>query len=144
MSPSSAFPNILLATHTMAAEGEEEAIPQVVPDLSSITVSADQRANLVIRLLNEITVVNVAENRHDLNLFFLNFAQDTVTDLHRLVPALASVKKDLIHGSIFFGLAASTGSTRAAAQQTRVINAINGLGPDFLRGLGRYLSLIHI
>ena len=70
MSPSSAFPNILLATHTMAAEGEEEAIPQVVPDLSSITVSADQRANLVIRLLNEITVVNVAENRHDLNLFF--------------------------------------------------------------------------
>ena len=60
VSPSSAFPNILLATQTMAAEGEEEAIPPVVPDLSSITLSADQRANLVIRLLNEITVVNVA------------------------------------------------------------------------------------
>ena len=58
--------------------------------------------------------------------------------MHRLVPALASVKKDLIHGSLFFGLAASTGSTRAAAQQNRVIDAINGLGPDFLRGLGRY------
>ena len=122
----------------MAAEGEEEAIPPVVPDLSSITVSADQRANLVIRLLNEISVVNVAENTHDLNLFYLNFAQDTVADLHRHVPALASVKKDLIHGSLFFGLAASTGSTRAAAQQNRVIDAINGLGPDFLRGLGRY------
>ena len=43
----------------MAAEGEE-AIPCEVPDLSSIVVSADQRANLVIRLLNEITVVGVA------------------------------------------------------------------------------------
>ena len=64
MSPSSAFPKILLATQTMAAEGEE-AIPPVVPDPSSITVSADQRANLVIRLLNEISVVNVAENTND-------------------------------------------------------------------------------
>ena len=54
----------------MAAEGEEEAIPQVVPELNSIRVSAEQRANLVIRLLNEISVVNVAENTHDLNLFF--------------------------------------------------------------------------
>ena len=76
----------------MAAEGEE-AIPSEVPDLSSIVVSADQRANLVIRLLNEITVVGVAENRHDLNLYFLNFAHDIVADLHRMVPALASVKK---------------------------------------------------
>ena len=122
----------------MAAEGEEEAIPPVVPELSSIRVSAEQRANLVIRLLNEISVVNVAENTHDLNLFYLNFAQDTLADLHRHVPALASVEKDLIHGSLVFGLAASTGPTRAAAQQQRVIDAINGLGPDFLRGLGRY------
>ena len=68
----------------------------------------------------------------------MNFAQNTVADLHRHVPALASVKKDLIHGSLVFGLAASTGPTRAAAQQQRVIDAINGLGPDFLRGLGRY------
>ena len=43
----------------MAAEGEE-AIPSEVPELSSIVVSADQRANLVIRLLNEIIVVAVS------------------------------------------------------------------------------------
>ena len=54
----------------MAAEGEEEAIPPVVPELSLIRLSAEQRANLVIRLLNEISVVNVAENTHDLDLFF--------------------------------------------------------------------------
>ena len=54
----------------MAAEGEEEVIPPVVPELDSIRLSAEQRANLVIRLLNEISVVNVAENTHDLNLFF--------------------------------------------------------------------------
>ena len=122
----------------MAAEGEEEVVPPLVPELDSIRLSAEQRANIVIRLLNEISVVNAAENAHDLNLFYLNFAQQTLADLHRHVPALASVKKDLIHGSLFFGLAASTGSTRAAAQQNRVIDAINGLGPDFLRGLGRY------
>ena len=56
----------------MAAEGEE-AIPSEVPELSSIVVSADQRANLVIRLLNEITVVGIPENRHDLNVYFFEF-----------------------------------------------------------------------
>ena len=122
----------------MAAEGEEEVVPPVVPELDSIRLSAEQRANIVVRLLNEISVVNVADDAHDLNLFYLNFAQETLADLHRHVPALASVEKDLIHGSLVLGLAASTGSTRAAAQQQRVVDAINGLGPDFLRALGRY------
>ena len=54
----------------MAAEVEEEVVPPVVPELDSIRLSAEQRANLVIRLLNEISVVNVAENTHDLNFFF--------------------------------------------------------------------------
>ena len=52
----------------MAAEGEE-AIPSEVPELNSIVVSADQRANLVIRLLNKITVVGIPENRHGLNIY---------------------------------------------------------------------------
>ena len=106
----------------MTAEGEEEVIPPVVPELGSIRLSAEQRANLVIRLLNEISVVNVAENTHDLNLSYLNYAQETLADLHRHVPALASVEKDLIHGSLVFGLAASTGSTRAAAQRLSLIH----------------------
>ena len=44
----------------MAAEAEE-AIPNEPPELNSIVVSADQRANLVIRLLNEITVSGIPE-----------------------------------------------------------------------------------
>ena len=121
----------------MAAEAEQ-AIPSEPPELNSIVVSADQRANLVIRLLNEITVVGIPEQRHDLNIYFLNFAPDLVADLQRMVPSLANVKRDLIYGSIFLGLAASTDRTRAAAQQARVIDLITNLGPDFLRGLERY------
>ena len=59
----------------MAAEVEEEVVPPVVPELDSIRLSAEQRANIVVRLLNEISVVNVADDAHDLNLFYLNFAQ---------------------------------------------------------------------
>ena len=84
----------------MAAEAEE-AIPSEPPELNSIVVSADQRANLVIRLLNEITVSGIPEQRHDLNIYFLNFAPDLVADLQRMVPSLANVKRDLIYGSIF-------------------------------------------
>jgi len=121
----------------MAAEAEE-AIPSEPPELNSIVVSVDQRANLVIRLLNEITVSGIPEQRHDLNIYFLTFAPDLVADLQRMVPPLANVTRDLLYGSIFLGLAASQDRTRAAAQQARVIDAINNLGPDFLRVLERY------
>ena len=122
----------------MAAEVEEEVVPPVVPELDSVRLSAEQRANIVVRLLDEVVIINAAENAHDLQLFYLDFAPQTLADLHRHIPALATIEKDLVHGSLVLGLAAATGSTRSAAQQQRVVDAINGKGPDFLRALGRY------
>ena len=121
----------------MAAEAAV-AIPNEPPDLETIVISPADRANLVIRLLGEITVIGIPENNHDLNIYFLTFAPDLIADLQRLVPPLANVTRDLLYGSIFLGLAASPDRTRAAAQQARVIDAINNRDPDFLRGLERY------
>ena len=90
----------------MAAEAAE-AIPNEPPELNSIVISPADRANLVIRLLNEITVSGIPEETHDLNIYFLTFAPDLVADLKRMVPPLANVTRDLLYGSIFLGLAAS-------------------------------------
>ena len=84
----------------MAAEVEEEVVPPVVPELDSVRLSAEQRANIVVRLVDEIAIVNAAENAHDLQLFYLNFAPQTLADLHRHIPALASIEKD--HTALLF------------------------------------------
>ena len=110
----------------------------VVPELDSVRLSPEQRTNVVIRLLEKVVIINAEENAHDLQLFFLDFAPPTLADLHRHIPALATMEKSLAHGSLVLGLAAATGSTRSAAQQQRVVDAISGKGPEFLRALGRY------
>ena len=88
----------------------------VVPELDSVRLSPEQRTNIVIRLLDEVVIINAAENAHDLQLFYLDFAPQTLADLHRHIPALATMEKNLVHGSLVLGLAAATGSTRSAAQ----------------------------
>ena len=110
----------------------------VVPELDSLRPSPEQRTNVVLRLLEEVVTIDVEENNHDLQLFFLDFAPPVLADLHRHIPALATMEKTLAHGSLVLGLAASTGSTRSAAQQQRVEDAIRAKGPEFLRALGRY------
>ena len=42
------------------------------PDLESLVVSPEARANLVIRLMGEIIVTGIPANNHDLTLFFLH------------------------------------------------------------------------
>ena len=110
----------------------------VVPELDSVRPSPEQRTNVVLRLLEEVVIIDAEENDHDLQLFFLDFAPPILADLHRHIPALATMEKSLAHGSLVLGLAAATGSTRSAAQQQRVVDAISGKGPEFLRALGRY------
>ena len=110
----------------------------VVPELDSLRPSPEQRTNVVLRLLEEVVTIDVEENNHDLQLFFLDFAPPVLADLHRHIPALATMEKTMAHGSLVLGLAASTGSTRSAAQQQRVEDAIRAKGPEFLRALGRY------
>ena len=108
------------------------------PDLESLTVSSEARANLVIRLMGEIVVTGIPADDHDLTLFFLTFQPGLIADLQRLVPALANVTPDLIYAQIFLGLAAAQDRTRSEAQRARVIAAINNRDADFLRGLERY------
>ena len=58
----------------MDAEVEEV----VVPELDSVRLSPEQRTNIVIRLLDEVVIINAAENAHDLQLFYLDFAPQTL------------------------------------------------------------------
>ena len=67
------------------------------PDLESLTVSPEARANLVIRLMGEIVVTGIPADDHDLTLFFLTFQPGLIADLQRLLPALANVTPDLIY-----------------------------------------------
>ena len=117
-------------------DGVEEVA--AVPELDNLRPSPEQRTNVVLRLLEEVATIGVEENNHDLQLFFLDFDPPVLADLHRHIPALATMEKTLAHASLVLGLAASTGPTRSAQQQQRVEDAIRAKGPDFLRALGRY------
>ena len=69
----------------------------VVPELDSLRPSPEQRTNVVLRLLEEVVTIDVEENNHDLQLFFLDFAPPVLADLHRHIPALATMELSLIH-----------------------------------------------
>ena len=125
-----------LASYFNMDDGVEEVA--AVPELDNLRPSPEQRTNVVLRLLEEVVTIGVEENNHDLQLFFLDFAPPVLADLHRHIPALATMEKTLAHASLVLGLAASTGPTRSAQQQQRVEDAIRAKGPDFLRALGRY------
>ena len=64
----------------MAAEAAV-AVVNEPPDLETIVILPADRANLVIRLLGEITVIGIPENNHDLTIYFLTFAPDLSADL---------------------------------------------------------------
>ena len=108
------------------------------PAIESLALSPDARASLVIHLIGEITVTGIAEDDHDLSLFFLIFQPALIAELQRLVPALANVTPTLIYAQTFLGLAATPERTRSEATRARVVAAINDRGGDFLRGLERY------
>ena len=117
-------------------DGVEEV--QAVPELDDLRPSPEQRTNIVLRLLEEVATVNVDENAHDLTLFFLDLDNPALADLHRHIPALATMERTLAHASLTLGLAASPCQTRSAQQQQRIVDAIRARGQDFLRALGRY------
>ena len=108
------------------------------PAIESLALSPDARASLVIHLIGEITVTGIAEDDHDLSLFFLTFQPALIAELQRLVPALANVTPTLIYAQTFLGLAATPERTRSEATRARVVAAINDRGGDLLRGLERY------
>ena len=108
------------------------------PAIESLALSPDARASLVIHLIGEITVTGIAEDDHDLSLFFLTFQPALIAELQRLVPALANVTPNLIYAQTFLGLAATPERTRSEATRARVVAAIDDRGGDFLRGLERY------
>ena len=85
------------------------------PAIESLALSPDARASLVIHLIGEITVTGIAEDDHDLSLFFLTFQPALIAELQRLVPALANVTPNLIYAQIFLGLAATPERTRSEA-----------------------------
>ena len=108
------------------------------PAIETLALSPDARASLVINLIGEITVTGIAEDDHDLSLFFLTFQPALIAELQRLVPALVNVTPSLIYAQTFLGLAAAPERTRSEATKARVVAAINERGGDFLRGLERY------
>ena len=86
-------------------DGGEE--PQAVPERDDVRPSPEQRTNTVLRLLDEVATINVDENAHDLTLFFLDLDNPALADLHRHLPALATMERTLAHASLTLGLAAS-------------------------------------
>ena len=85
------------------------------PAIETLALSPDARASLVINLIGEITVTGIADDDHDLSLFFLTFQPALIAELQRLVPALVNVSPTLIYAQTFLGLAAAPEQTRSEA-----------------------------
>ncbi|MEL6804089.1 MAG: hypothetical protein AAFO91_09940 [Bacteroidota bacterium] len=113
-------------------------VPNDPPAIETLALSPDARASLMINLIAEITVTGIAEDQHDLSLFFLTFQPAAIAALQRLVPALVDVSPTLIYAQTFLGLASASERTRSEATKARVVAAIDARGDDFLRGLERY------
>ena len=113
-------------------------IDQDPPTIENLSISPDTRATVLISLIGEITVTDVAEDEHDLSLLFLTFRPPTIAGLQRLVPTLVDVSASLINAQTFLGLASTSERTISEANKARVVAAIDARGDDFLRGLERY------
>ena len=95
------------------------------PAIETLALSPDARASLVINLIAEITVTGIAEDQHDLSLFFLTFQPAAIAALQRLVPALVNVSPTLIYAQTFLGLASAPERTRSEATKARVEPSTN-------------------
>ena len=87
-------------------DGVEEVA--AVPELDNLRPSPEQRTNVVLRLLEEVVTIDVEENNHDLQLFFLDFAPPVLADLHRHIPALATMENRACHRFSFLELGFGT------------------------------------
>ena len=114
-----------------AVAGDPIVNPTFVP-------SPDARASVQIQLITDIVITGIDEGQEDLNLNFLTLRQQSIAALQRLLPELVEVSADLVNAQTILGLASTVERTRSEANKTRVVNAINGRGEPFLRGLERY------
>ena len=76
-------------------------IDQDPPTIENLSISPDTRATVLISLIGEITVTDVAEDEHDLSLLFLTFRPPTIAGLQRLVPTLVDVSVSLSDAQTF-------------------------------------------
>ena len=100
--------------------------------------SPKARASVQIQLIGHIVITGINEGQEDLKLNFLVLRPESIAALQQLLPELVEIAPDLVNAQTILGLASEVERTRSEANKTRVVNAINGRGERFLRGLERY------
>ena len=121
---------------------EPAAAGDPVADLTFVP-SPETRASIQIQLIGHIVVTGIDEGQEDLKLNFLVLRPDSIAALQQLLPELVEIAPDLVNAQTILGLASEVERTRSETNKVRVVNAINGRGEPFLRGLERYRTTAH-
>ena len=116
---------------------EPAAAGDPVADLTFVP-SPETRASIQIQLIGNIVVTGINEGQQDLKLNFLVLRPDSIAALQQLLPELVEIAPDLVNAQTILGLASEVERARSETNKVRVVNAINGRGERFLRGLERY------
>ena len=111
-----------------AVAGDPIVNPAFVP-------SPKARTSVQIQLIGNIVITGIDEGQENLNLNFLVLRPESIAALE-----LVDISPDLVNAQTILGLASEVERTRSEANKTRVVNAINGRGEPFLRGLERYTA----
>ena len=104
----------------------------------TFVASPETRASIQIQLIGHIVVTGIDEGQKDLRFNFLVLRPDSIAAFQQLLPELVEIAPDLVNAQTILSLALEVEKTRSETNKVRVVNAINGSGDQFLRGLERY------
>ena len=113
---------------------EVAAAGDPVVDLTFVP-TPETRASIQIQLIGHIVVTGIDEGQEDLRLNFLVLRPDSIAAFQQLLPELVEIAPDLVNAQTILSLASEVERTRSETNKVRVVNAINGRGERFLRGL---------